>query len=195
MSLAGNDCMVRVSLKPVRRGPTRRVNIEYMSEPAALHSLTAPPWHRVEITMMTAARDVRAAYDLWMEPLGLNLSQAQILGFVNTNGAMNQTQLAAALVLGRAAVGSVIDQLEARGLVRRVPDPDDGRVWLVENTPAGTDVAAEVERVDLELRAILRCGISRKERQQAADLALRMSANTQKAIEFHKEQRAKNDAE
>lgn len=140
--------------------------------------------------MMTAARDVRAVYDMWFEPLGLNLSQAQILGFVEANGPMNQTQLAAALVLGRAAVGSVIDQLEARGLVRRVPDPDDGRVWLVENTTDGDNLAAEVEEVDLELRAILRCGISRQDRQQAADLAIRMSANTQKAIELGKQKRA-----
>lgn len=159
-----------------------------MPESAAMKSLTAPPWHRVEITMMTAARDVRVVYDQWFEPLGLNLSQAQILGFVEHNGALNQTQLAAALVLGRAAVGSVIDQLEARELVRRVPDPDDGRVWLVENTDAGNELAEEVERVDHELRAILRCGITRKERQQAADIALRMSANTQKAMQLIKDE-------
>lgn len=144
--------------------------------------------------MMTAARDVRAAYDLWLEPLGLNLSQAQILAFVSNEGAMNQTQLAAALVLGRAAVGSVIDQLETRKLVRRVPNPDDGRAWLVENTADGNELAAEVERVDLELRAILRCGITRKERQQAADLALRMSQNTQKAMELIKEKRSEPTA-
>lgn len=141
------------------------------------HALNAPPWQRVETTLTATARDIRLAYDQCFEPLDLNLSQASLIGYVSENGAMNQTQLAAALVLGRAATGSVVDQLEARGLVRRVPDPDDRRVWLVENTAEGSRLAVEIIRVDEQLRDRLRTGISRSERQMLADLLLRMSAN------------------
>lgn len=152
-----------------------------MGKPAP-HALDAPPWQRVETTMMAAARNIRLAYDNCFDSLDLNLSQASLIGYVAENGPMTQTQLAAALVLGRAATGSVVDQLEARGLVQRVPDPADRRVWLVENTVAGTEIAVQIVAVDEELRGRLREGISRAERQQLADLLLRMSANATTAV-------------
>lgn len=134
--------------------------------------------------MMSAARDIRLAYDHCFEPLELNLSQASLIGYIAENGPMNQTQLAAALVLGRAATGSVVDQLEARGLVRRVPDPDDRRVWLVQNTEAGAAAAVEIVSIDEQLRHRVRAGISHTERQQLAELLLRMSDN---AVAFVRE--------
>ena len=145
-------------------------------------ALNSPPWQRVETTMMVAARDIRLAYDHCFESVDLNLSQASLIGYIAENGPMNQTQLAAALVLGRAATGSLVDQLEARGLVRRVPDPDDRRVWVVENTAAGAEVAVEIVRVDEQLRKSLRVGITKAERQQLADLLLKLSANAVQSI-------------
>ena len=64
----------------------------------------------------------------------------------------------------------------------RVPNPDDRRVWLVENTTEGDRLAIEIVRVDEQLRDQLRAGISRRERQQLADLLLRMSANASAAM-------------
>lgn len=129
------------------------------------------------------ARDVRIAYDTYFEPLGLNLSQASLIGYVASNGPMTQTQLAAALVLGRAATGTMIDQLEARGLVQRVPDPSDRRVWIVENTADGAELAVDIVKVDEELRSHLRKGITQAERRQLADVLLRMAANAESALE------------
>lgn len=149
----------------------------------APHALNAPPWQRIETTMMSAARGIRLAYDQCFEALDLNLSQASMIGYIAENGPMNQTQLAAALVLGRAATGTVVDQLETRGLLQRVPDPDDRRVWLVENTTAGAKLSAEIIQIDVELRDQLRSGISRTERQQLADLLLRMAANAAGAMQ------------
>ena len=140
--------------------------------------------------MMTTARDIRAAYDTCFEPLDLNLSQASMIGYIAENGPMNQTQLAAALVLGRAATGSLVDQLEKRDLVQRVPDPDDRRVWLVENTDAGAELAVEIVSVDVQLRKRLRSGITREERQQLADLLLRMAANAVEATTESKSNRS-----
>lgn len=133
--------------------------------------------------MMAAARDIRLAYDSCFEPLNLNLSQATLIGYVHENGPMNQTQLAAALVLGRAATGSLVDRLEERGLVKRVPDPNDRRVWLVENTTLGSETATEIVAIDKQLRDRFRVGISQTERRQLAELLLRMSANAQAAVE------------
>ena len=183
------DCMVSYVLGAYDMCWGSRVSP--MASPAP-HALNAPPWQRVETTMMSAARDIRLAYDLCFESLDLNLSQASLIGYVAENGPMNQTQLAAALVLGRAATGTLVDQLEARGLVRRLPDPDDRRVWLVENTAAGAEVAIEVVEVDEQLRKRMRVGITREERQQLAGLLLRMSANAAEAINESKSQSNSN---
>ena len=72
--------------------------------------------------------------------------------------------------------------IEARGLVERRPDPDDRRVWLVAITDAGRSVAGQVNDVDEVLRAELRHGIGREERQALAWVMQRLQQNLQSAI-------------
>ena len=151
------------------------------SEPSvdelASHELESPPWLRVESTLMAAARQIRIAYDQELAPVDLNLSQASLLAFVAEFGPKSQTYLASRLDLRRAATGTMIDSLERRGLVERQADADDRRVWLVAITPEGKDVVGRVLGIDAVVRAELRNGISREERQQLAGLISRLSAN------------------
>ena len=148
----------------------------------APHELDAPPWRRVEATLMATARGIRQAFDRRFEPLGLNLSQASLLAFLHESGPLAQTALAARLGVGRAAAGCVVDALEERGLVERQPDPSDRRVWLVTTTQAGKELAAAVALRDQVLRAELRAGISRSERQQLAQLLLRLQSNLERVL-------------
>jgi len=141
------------------------------------HELDAPPWLRVESTIMATARAIRQAYDLRFADLQLNLSEASLLAFVEESGPLTQTKLAERLGLGRAATGSVIDALESRGFVLRQPDPDDRRVWLVDVTAAGKEMVEIVSERDLVLRKQLRAGISREDRQQLADVLVRLGNN------------------
>jgi DNA-binding MarR family transcriptional regulator len=59
------------------------------------------------------------------------------------------------LMLSSAGITSRIDRLERRGLVRRLPDPDDRRGVIVELTDQGVEVVdaavAAVARSDAEL--------------------------------------------
>lgn len=144
--------------------------------------IDAPPWLRLESTLMAASRQIRAVYDLAFEPLELNLSQASLLSYVDQFGAQTQTYLADRLALGRAATGTVVDVLEERGLVRRCPDPTDRRVWLVSMTDAGKEMVARIAAIDTEFRSQLREGISRSERQQLAGIILRLQANLERMI-------------
>jgi DNA-binding MarR family transcriptional regulator len=147
------------------------------------HELDAPPWLRVESTLMATARLVREAFDLRLAPLELNLTQASLLGYVVEFGATTQTRLADRLGIGRAAIGSVVDRLQDRGLVERRPDPDDRRVWLVEITERGRELVGRVDEVDRDLRAELRFGIGREERQALAWVMTRLQENLRAAIE------------
>ena len=141
------------------------------------HELDAPPWLRVESTIMATARAIRQSYDQRFSDLDLNLSEASVLAFVAEHGALSQTQIAKSLGLGRAATGALIDVLEDRALVQRQTDPDDRRVWLVEITIAGKELVEEVYVRDQILRKQLRNGITRQERQQLAAVLVRLGNN------------------
>jgi DNA-binding MarR family transcriptional regulator len=146
------------------------------------HELDSPPWLRVESTLMATARLVRTAFDARLAPLDLNLTQASLLGYIAEFGPTTQTRLADHLDIGRAAIGSVVDQLEARGLIERQPNPADRRVWLVAITGRGRGLAVEISEVDAVLRAELRRGIGREERQALAWVMTRLQQNLQSAI-------------
>ncbi len=141
------------------------------------HELDAPPWLRVESTIMATARAIRQSYDQRFSDLDLNLSEASVLAYVAEHGALSQTQIAKSLGLGRAATGALIDALEDRALVQRQTDPDDRRVWLVEITIAGKELVEEVYVRDQILRKQLRNGITRQERQQLAAVLVRLGNN------------------
>jgi len=141
------------------------------------HELDSPPWLRVESTLMATARLLRAAFDARLAPLDLNLTQASLIGYVHEFGATTQTELADRLGIGRAAIGSVIDHLQHRGLVERLPKPDDRRVWLVAITDAGAELAVAINEVDEVLRAELRRGIGREERQALNWVMSRLQQN------------------
>jgi len=141
------------------------------------HELDAPPWLRVESTIMATARAIRQSYDQRFNDLDLNLSEASVLAYVAEHGALSQTQIAKSLGLGRAATGALIDVLEDRALVQRLTDPDDRRVWLVEITIAGKELLEEVYVRDQILRKQLRNGITRQERQQLAAVLVRLGNN------------------
>jgi DNA-binding MarR family transcriptional regulator len=145
------------------------------------HELDAPPWLRVESTLMSAARGIRRAYDKRLEGLDLNLSEAILLAFVDSvaqpSSSLSQVDLAKQMGVGRAAMGSVIDTLESRGWVERLPNPQDRRVWLIAITKAGKQVAKEIAKIDERLRTELREGITRKERRELTRLLNRLREN------------------
>ncbi len=146
------------------------------------NELDAPPWLRVESTLMATARLIREAFDARLKPLDLNLTQASLLAYVAEFGATTQTGLAEKMGTGRAAMGTVVDGLEKRGFIERHPDPDDRRVWRVDITNVGRELAARVVGVDEVLRGELRHGIGREERQALSWVLTRLQVNLQSAI-------------
>ena len=62
------------------------------------------------------------------------------------------TELATEERVTQPAITLLVNRLEERGWVKRVPDPSDGRAVLVSLTPVGEDV---FERLRAEYRALL----------------------------------------
>lgn len=67
----------------------------------------------------------------------LSPAQSSVLATLERTGAARPGDLAAAEALNPTMLSRVIGHLERRGLVRRDPDPDDGRACLVSATREG----------------------------------------------------------
>lgn len=147
-----------------------------------LHELDAPPWLRVESTIVAAATDIRRLYDDRFAQLDLSLSLASLLCYVADFGPVSQTRAADHLHQGRAVTGTQIDRLEERSLVERLPDPNDRRVWLVKVTAEGKELAARAIEIDEVIRKELRAGIPRAERQALANVLVRLQQNISSAL-------------
>lgn len=99
-------------------------------------------------------------------------------------GGSRATELAELAQITKQSMGYLVDYLETREYVERVPDPADGRAQLVRLTPRGQDLAraarAIIERVEADwgrrlgaprleqLRGLLRDLVASLEREVGA---------------------------
>lgn len=68
---------------------------------------------------------------------GLEGSGLGVLYHLTSSGPTRTSQLADLLGLDPSTTSRHVASLERSGHVERVPDPDDGRAWLVQASPAG----------------------------------------------------------
>ncbi len=86
----------------------------------------------------------RLRHDLAEVPMdGLRFSHLRVLSAVPSEGA-NVTALAESVGMTKQGCGQFVSQLSASGHLETAPDPADGRVRLVQRTPDGDRVLAEV---------------------------------------------------
>ena len=78
------------------------------------------------------------------QPFGLSPSSGLALGILADAGTpLPPNQIAERLIISRATVTGLLDSLEKRGYVRRLPHSSDRRMLLIELTDAGRQVAHE----------------------------------------------------
>ena len=78
-----------------------------------------------------------------LRPFDLTFSRYEVLMLLlfSRSGRLPLGKIGERLQVHAASVTNAIDRLERQQLVRRVPNPDDGRGTLAELTPAGRRVA------------------------------------------------------
>jgi DNA-binding MarR family transcriptional regulator len=82
----------------------------------------------------------------------VTLAQARLLQRVARDGS-RLTDLAAQAQVTKQTAGFLVDQLQARGYVERVPDPRDGRARLIRPARRGLEAAALAAPVVAEVEA------------------------------------------
>jgi DNA-binding MarR family transcriptional regulator len=100
---------------------------------------------------------------------GLQIGEGDVLFTLRRAGApyrLSPSGLAESTLVTTGTMTNRLDKLEARGLVRRVPNPSDRRGIEVELTPAGRRLVDEVVGDHVENEREMLAGLSERERAQ-----------------------------
>lgn len=98
----------------------------------------------IQREMTSFARRARSAAAR-MHP-ELSLVSFTLLSHLEERRGCRASDLAAHYALDKSTVSRQVRALEAAGLVQRGTDPDDHRVQVLDLTPAGADILAQVTR-------------------------------------------------
>ena len=86
----------------------------------------------------------------------VSVSQCYALESLVRRGSMTLNDLAAYLYLDKSTSSRIVDALERKGYAARLPHPKDGRVSLLEATPAGRELEGKIrESILAEERQLL----------------------------------------
>jgi DNA-binding MarR family transcriptional regulator len=100
---------------------------------------------RAVTSIMRAHQILLAELDAMLRPYGITFSryEALVLLMYSRNGSLPLSKIGERLQVHATSVTNVIDRLEAAGLVRREPNPQDGRGTLAVLTAEGRAVATK----------------------------------------------------
>lgn len=102
-----------------------------------------------------------------VQPFNLTPSSGLVLGILADAGEpLPPNQIAERLIISRASVTSLLDSLEQRGYVRRLPHATDRRMLLVELTEAGRQVSHEVRLLVHQHQKVWLAVLTEQEQEQ-----------------------------
>jgi MarR family transcriptional regulator for hemolysin len=123
------------------------------------------------------ARLMQKAFDQRMEPMGITRSQRWVLVYLYRQDGVTQRQLSETLDIGKVALSGLLDRLETKGWIERLPDPDDRRAKRVFLTNKADDVLDEMITGGDELMEDITAGITGDHMDQLADMLMGLKAN------------------
>jgi len=127
--------------------------------------------------MHDVSRLRRSVFDEYMKPSGVTRSQWWILAYLSRRDGMIQSDLAGLLDLGKAALGGLIDRLEASGFIKRHSDSGDRRAKRVYLSARGAQMVREMGRLSHQMSEQILEGLDRDARHSLADMLGLVKAN------------------
>ena len=145
---------------------------EYPGADALTTEVYANLWRAADLLMELHNRQTRDDY-------GLSASARQTLAIVEGAGEpLEPSVIAERLLTTTGSMTSLLDTLEKRGLIRRLPHPDDRRKLLVDVTPEAEAVIDELlPSLHAREREVISSALSASEQRQL----LRLVAKVQRA--------------
>lgn len=105
-------------------------------------------YHEAVLNIVRTASVLSTAGDQLFRQFDLTEAQFNVLFSLKYNSRrVTQSDLGKRLVVTRASITSVLDKLEAKGLVERADVPDNRRIYHVVLTEKGRELVDEVEPI------------------------------------------------
>lgn len=91
-------------------------------------------------------------------------------------GSTRLTDLAGRMGMTKQAAGQIVDALERKGIVRRIPDPTDGRAKVIEHTPIGFAMIGRLIDATLEAEREVAQAVGRRDLARLKAILARVAA-------------------
>jgi DNA-binding MarR family transcriptional regulator len=116
---------------------------------------------------------MRAALEARLVEHGLTAPQWATLMRLLEHDGWPQKELGDSQGMDKATVGGIVARLEAKGLIARRPDPDDGRINRVTLTARGRRLAQELRPLAAEINGRATAGLDAREASALRALLIR----------------------
>lgn len=123
------------------------------------------------------SRLMRAWFDARAQGFGLTRAQWRVLVHLAARQGINQRKLAEIVELDNVTLSRHIDRLERDGWLERRADPADRRAWCLFLTDSAEPMLEKMEALAVETQAEAMKGLSETEREQLADMLIRIKSN------------------
>jgi len=124
-----------------------------------------PRRSKLRLTYVIASLDrlLRRHMSEALAPLGLTLAQFTALSVLDARGKLSNAQLAQRSFITPQSANEVVGVMASRQWITREPDPNHGRIVLLQLTDEGRRVLAQCEAVAKEIDARMRTDVSRED--------------------------------
>lgn len=146
---------------------------------------SAPPYiveDSVGYLIGRARAQLAKSLDDALAPQGITHAQGGILLMLLSGRFDNASQLAREMYIDAAAMTRMVDRLEKRELIRRIPSGDDRRVSQLQLTDEGRFLAQQLPAVYIAARERNFAGLSAEEMGFLKSLLRRILANGESAL-------------
>lgn len=120
--------------------------------------------------------------DAPLRQLGFAIGQLPVLVTLKKAGALSQAELARMAQVEQSSMAQLLNRMERDNLVRRVPDPADGRSRLISLTARASRQMPNDKLIMDEVCETALTGFTSEERSQLVSLLLRIDANLEQAL-------------
>lgn len=131
------------------------------------------PGHLISL----AARGFARLSEARLKPLGFGVGHLPVLVALQNGQASTQRDLASFARIGQPPMAQMLSRMERDGLIRRTPDPADGRSSRVTLTKVAQARLPEAVDVLFQGNRDALSGFTEKETEQFVDLLTRLIAN------------------
>lgn len=132
---------------------------------------------RLGFLMHDVSRLRRSVFDEFMKPMAMTRSQWWILAHLSRHDGMIQSDLANVLDIGKAALGGLIDRLEASKFIERRADDNDRRVKRIYLTSKGTQIISEMKTRSHDMSERILEGLATDARHALVDMLTLVKKN------------------